>query len=84
MPLASPLYADLTGLPPMLIQVGSDEILLSDAASFAERAQMAGVDAAMEVWQGMQHEWHFTANYVPEASNAIAGIGLFIKSRSGY
>ena len=54
-PLASPLYADLSGLPPLLIQVGSDEILLHDAIHFAERAEAAGVMVTLEVWEQMQH-----------------------------
>jgi acetyl esterase/lipase len=78
-PLASPLYADLHGLPPLLIQVGSDEALLSDSTSFAERARAVGVDVTLEVWPRMQHVWQFTASFVPEARQAIDKIGEFIK-----
>ena len=77
-PLASPLFANLSGLPPLLIQVGSDEILLSDATSFAERAQGAGVDVNLEVWENMQHVWQFAARFIPEARQAIDRIGKFI------
>jgi acetyl esterase/lipase len=77
-PLASPLFANLSGLPPLLIQVGSDEILLSDATSFAERAQGAGVDVNLEVWENMQHVWQFAARFIPEARQAIDCIGEFI------
>jgi acetyl esterase/lipase len=77
-PLASPLFANLSGLPPILIQVGSDEVLLSDATSFAERAQGVGVDVSLEIWENMQHVWQFAARFLPEARQAIDGIGEFI------
>jgi monoterpene epsilon-lactone hydrolase len=78
-PLASPLYADLRGLPRMLIQVGSDEVLLSDSTHLAEHARRAGVDVTLEVWDGMQHVWHFTANILPEAREAIERVGEFVR-----
>lgn len=77
-PLVSPLYADLRGLPPLLIQVGSDEILLSDSTRLAENARTAGVVVTLEVWEGMQHVWHFAASLIPEGRNAIRRIGEFI------
>lgn len=79
-PLASPLYADLAGLPPLLIQVGSDELILSDATGLAERARAAGVPVTLQVWDGMQHEWHFAAGLIPESRQAIEAIGTFIDS----
>lgn len=78
-PLASPLYADLRGLPPLLIQVGTDEILLSDSTHLAERAQGAGVDVTLEVWEGMLHVWQFVASVVPESRRAVDRIGEFIR-----
>jgi monoterpene epsilon-lactone hydrolase len=81
-PLASPLFADLHDLPPMLIQVGSDEALLSDSTSFADRARKAGVEVTLEVWPKMQHVWQFTASFMPEARQAIDKIGDFIKAIS--
>lgn len=78
-PLASPLYADLAGLPPLLIQVGTAEVLLSDSTRFAERAQAAGVDVTLEVWESMQHVWQLSANLLPEARQAIDQIGDFIR-----
>lgn len=78
-PLVSPIYADLHGLPPILIQVGDREILLSDAIRLAERARKDGVDAELEVWDGMWHVWHLFARYVPEAQRAIYNIGAFIR-----
>ncbi|RDJ06837.1 esterase [Rhizobium grahamii] len=56
-PMASPLYADLTGFPPLLLQVGSDEALLDDTLRLAEKAKLAGVDVQAEVWPGMIHQW---------------------------
>jgi acetyl esterase/lipase len=77
-PLVSPLYADLRGLPPLLIQVGSDEILQSDSTRLAEKARAAGVNVTLEVWEGMQHVWHFAASLIPEGRDAICRIGEFI------
>lgn len=83
-PLASPLYADLHGFPPLLILVGSDEQLLSDATRLAAKAQAAGVTVMLEVWDRMQHGWHITAAFLPEGRQAIARIGEFIQwSQSG-
>jgi acetyl esterase/lipase len=82
-PLASPLYADLKGLPPILIQVGSHELLLSDATCFAEQAQAAGSPVTLQVWKDMQHEWHFAANLLPESRQAISQIGQFIEAQIG-
>lgn len=79
-PLASPLYADLRGLPPLLIHVGGDEALLSDATRLAERAQAAGVEVALEVWEEMWHVWHAWAG-MPEAQQAVGRVGAFIRRR---
>jgi monoterpene epsilon-lactone hydrolase len=78
-PLASPLYAELHGLPPLLILVGSDEYLLSDATRFATKAHVAGVAVTLEVWERMQHGWHITADFLPEGRQAIVQIGEFIQ-----
>lgn len=78
-PLASPLYADLHALPPLLILVGSDERLLSDATRLATKAQAAGVTVTLEVWERMQHGWHIIATFLPEGRRAIARIGEFIE-----
>jgi acetyl esterase/lipase len=77
-PLISPIHADLHGLPPISIQVGDREILLSDAVRLAERARKDGVDVELEVWDGMWHVWHLFSRYVPEAQRAIDKIGVFI------
>jgi monoterpene epsilon-lactone hydrolase len=86
-PLASPLTADLGGLPPLLIQVGTDEILLSDSTRLAERAKAAGIEVTLEVWEGMPHVWQFVASVVPEGQQAIDHIGEFIRGsleKRGY
>jgi acetyl esterase/lipase len=80
-PLASPLYADLAGLPPLLVQVGGDEGLLSDAEEVALRARAAGVDVELEIWPDMWHVWHLTSRFVPEGQQAIDHIGAFLRPR---
>jgi acetyl esterase/lipase len=82
-PLASPVYANLHGLPPLLIQVGSDEVLLSDSQRLAEHARLSGVNVTVEIWDGMQHVWQFAASFVPEARQAIEKIGEFIRQKTG-
>lgn len=81
-PLASPVYANLHGLPPLLIQVGSEEVLLSDSMRLAENARLSGVDVTLDVWEGMQHVWQFAASLVPEARQAIEKIGEFVRAHS--
>ena len=80
LPLLSPLYADLGGLPPLLIQVGSEEILLDDAVRFAERARKAGVDVTLETWDGMFHVFQMIAP-LPEAQEAVGRIAEFAIQR---
>ena len=82
-PRASPLHADLRGLPRLLIQVGSDELLLDDARQLAARAGEAGVEATLEVWDGMVHVWHWFLPMLDEAQAAIDRIGAFVKSATG-
>jgi len=81
-PLASPLYADLTGLPPLLIQVGTAEVLFDDATRLADRARTAGVDVILEPWDDMIHMWHFFAAILPEGQQAIDRIGEFIRQHA--
>src|SRR5512134_1871652 len=80
-PLLSPLYADLRGLPPLLVQVGSDEVLLDDALGLGERARAAGVDVAVEEWPAMIHVWHWFLPMLDEAQRAVDGIGRFVRAR---
>jgi len=81
-PLASPLYAELTGLPSLLIQVGTAEILFDDARRLADRARAAGVDVTLEPWEDMIHMWHFFAAILPEGQQAIDRIGEFISQHA--
>lgn len=82
-PLAAPIYADLTGLPPLLIQVGTAETLLDDATRLAERAKSASVDVVLEPWEEMIHVWHAFAVMLPEGQQAIERIGEFVRKHTG-
>lgn len=76
-PQVSPLFADLHGLPPTLVQVGSDEVLHDDAESFTARATAAGSDVTLTVFKGM---WHvFQAFPIPEATRAIDEVARFVR-----
>jgi acetyl esterase/lipase len=77
-PLAAPIYADLSGLPPLLIQVGTAETLLDDSTRLVEQARSYGVDVTFEPWDDMFHVWHSYASMLPEAQQAIDRIGEFI------
>ena len=82
-PLASPLYADLRGLPPMLIQVGSAETLLDDAVRLAGVAGAADVRVRLEVWPDMIHAWHLFYPQLADGRRALAQVGAFIRSMLG-
>jgi acetyl esterase/lipase len=82
-PLVSPLFADLRGLPPLLVQVGSEEVLLDDAAGLSARARAAGVDVTYEEWPAMIHVWHWFLPMLDEAERAVATIGGFVRTRIG-
>jgi acetyl esterase/lipase len=79
-PLAAPLYADLKGLPPLLIQVGESETLLDDSNRLADRAKAAGVKVTLEPWKEMIHVWHLFAPFLPEGQEAIDGIGKYLRA----
>jgi acetyl esterase/lipase len=81
-PLAAPLYADLSGLPPMLIQVGTAETLLDDSTRLAERARKAGVKVALEPWENMVHVFQVFAPMLDEGQQAIDKIGDFIRANA--
>ncbi len=81
-PLAAPLYADLKGLPPLLIQVGDAETLLDDSTRLNDRAKAAGVSTKLEVWPEMIHVWQLFASFLPEGQQAIDGIGSFLKEHT--
>jgi cation diffusion facilitator CzcD-associated flavoprotein CzcO/acetyl esterase/lipase len=78
-PEISPVEADLTGLPPLHLQVGTDEILLSDSDAFAERARAAGVEVGYRRFEGMWHDFQLAAGQLREADKAIADIGAAIR-----
>lgn len=78
-PLISPLFADCGGLPPMLIQVGSDEILNSDAERLAARAKAAGVDVQLSVHPGLWHVFQVFAGMLPPATTAVRVAGEYLR-----
>jgi monoterpene epsilon-lactone hydrolase len=79
---ASPINGDLSGLPPLLVQVGGSECILDDASAFVERAREAGTEATLEVWPEMVHLWHNFA-YLPQALEALERIAEFVGDRTG-
>jgi acetyl esterase/lipase len=79
-PLASPAYADFRGLPPLLIQVGTEEALHSDAETVRARAEEAGVEVSFESWAGMVHVWHAFHPILSEGRDAVARIGSYLKA----
>ncbi len=83
LPGISPLYGDLHGLPPMLIQVGEDEVLLNDSTPFAEKAKKAGVDITLKVGEEMLHCFPLLSPLFPEAREAMQEICDFIKRHIG-
>ncbi len=81
-PLAAPLYADLTGLPPLLIQVGTRETLLDDSRRLHRNALAAGVNSSLEEAGGMIHVWHLFGPMLSEAREAIGRAGAFMQANS--
>jgi epsilon-lactone hydrolase len=81
-PLASPLLADLAGFPPLLIQVGSREQLLSDSTRLAARADAAGVPVKLEVYDGCVHLWHWWVPEAPEAAAAVESIAEWVATHT--
>ncbi len=80
-PGASPLFADMHGLPSMLIQVGDHEVLLDDSRSLEKKAKAAGVDVTLEVWDEMIHVWHLFHPLLPEGVKALEGIGGYLNKK---
>ena len=79
-PLASPLFASLAGLPPLLIQVGTADLLLSDSERLAEAAAEAGVDVTLQIGEGLPHVYQLMLG-TPEAAEATEQIGTFLHAR---
>jgi acetyl esterase/lipase len=82
-PYISPLFADLTSIPPLLIQAASRDVLLDDATQLAERARSVGVDVTLQVWPGMMHIFQLGAGFVPEARKAVENIAGFLRQHVG-
>jgi len=80
-PLASPLYADLRGLPPLLLHVGTSETLYDDSVRFADRARAQGVDVTLDVWEGMIHVFHMFPAFA-DAHRAVDRLGAFLRART--
>lgn len=78
-PLISPLFADVEGLPPTLIQVGTNEVLLDDSSRLAQKMNKAGVSVKLEIYENMMHVWQYLGGIVPEANKAIDEIGEFVR-----
>ena len=79
-PLISPVYGDFTGFPPLFIQVGSEELLLSDSLTLEKRAKGAGVSVKLEIWEGMWHVFQTRFESIPEADQAVTNTADFINS----
>jgi acetyl esterase/lipase len=79
-PLISPLYGDLTGLPPLCIQVGDSEVLLDDSTRLAARANAAGVRVHLKIWKNVPHVWQLFQMFLPEARAALAEASAFAKA----
>jgi monoterpene epsilon-lactone hydrolase len=81
-PLASPLYGDLGGLPPLLVHAGADELLRDDAVRLAEKAQGAGTSADLALWPEVPHCWQLAAGLMPQADESLAQAAEFLHGRS--
>jgi monoterpene epsilon-lactone hydrolase len=79
-PLASPLYADLNGLPPMLIQVGTAETLLDDSTRLARRAAQADVRVVLDIWPDMIHAWSLFYQQLDAGQQSLASMGTFVQA----
>ena len=82
-PLASPRHADLSGLPPLLIHAAEGEVLLDDARVVAEAVTASGGVVEYRTWPGVFHVWHATTGLTPEADEAVAAVGAFLRSHRG-
>jgi acetyl esterase/lipase len=78
-PLVSPVHGDFNGFPPLLIQVGSEEILLDDSIMLAEKAKADGVDVTLKIWDGMWHVWQALGDLLPENKKTFEEIGQFVQ-----
>lgn len=79
-PLVSPLFADLTGLPPILVHVGENEILLDDSKSLELKARTQNVDITLKVWPNMIHVFQFFSDFIHQADESISELGQFVRT----
>jgi acetyl esterase/lipase len=82
-PYASPMYADLSGLGPIYIHVGDQELLLDESRELARRAEQAGVDVRLDIFPEQQHTFHMMAGYAPEADDAIRRFADWVRPKLG-
>lgn len=82
-PYLSPLRGDLRGLPPMLVQVSTSEILLDDALALEVRGRAAGSEVTCDRWAGLPHDWQAAVPFAPEARTAVRALGTFLDARLG-
>ncbi len=82
-PLISPLYGDLTGLPPLYLSVGDNEVLLAEVELFADKARAVGVEVTQCVGKGMVHTYPLFVPWIPEASSVFDGIAGFVRQQLG-
>lgn len=82
-PLVSPLYADLAGLPPMLLQMSDTEVLVDEDVLLSEHAKAAGLDVDVQVSHGLMHVWHIYWRYLEQAREAISRIVTFVGEKAG-
>ena len=78
-PRVSPIFGDLSGLPPTLVQASEAEVLLDDSRRWVNKAQDAGTDATLQTWPHVLHVWHIFGDEMPEAKEAFENIGLFLR-----
>jgi len=83
LPLASPIHADLHGLPPLLLQAGGAEMNLDQVVRLADRARAARVEVTLRVHEGMTHDWHALAAQIPGLAGGLAELGRFVRERTG-
>lgn len=79
-PYISPVFADLRGMPSLLVHASEHEILRAEAVRYSEQAKAAGVDVTLKIWEGMIHAFHLFAGFIPEGKIAIHEIGAFFRS----
>ena len=81
-PLISPINNDFSGMTPILIQTGENEILLDDSNRLAQKLKAAGAIVELDIWEGMFHVWHYFAKYLSEGREAIQKIGVFVRQHT--